>query len=583
MPNNGGVQPSFFNIVILMDQGFVNTYGGGNVSAARTFAEQKAEAGIAALNAVFTPYALSFSLIFHPNYVSTVSSGSGGWSSWRQAIKSDFANRYPCVSYDGILYFYSGSGGGHADEGLAFIGGGAACPQLIMHEVGHLLGLPHTPASDCVSSPGFMCADAECTDLSFSSGDNPSALFTPTNCTKWRHFQPKLSPDYTCPEEPRFGMTCNQTNIVKDCVPDRTLCTYTLTATGSNTRSYFKVRVEYLTSIFDFDMPSMGMDFNSDKPTSTSGRRVLSIREPNSPNNEVVFVLEPNEKKTFHFQLRYNGGNVTFPTTFGEFVWGWTSNPYWSAPRPFNHQIFKNLSGTVNAFDYGAAYMVSDITISEPITGQVALGASELLFTPGGSITIASNNTLSFFPGLFTKISGCDGMWKGITVNASSALNMENATLKDAQNAVLVKRGGEARIVNNTFDENNIGVFVEASTGANTPKTDALIVGNTFKCSQGFLDASYSGQSPAPNGRSYCGVVTNDIPINLTGNSFKDLKNGVFAFNSRGSISGNLFMNMYEESPGPGYVGGGSAKGMAIDARNTTLTADDNRIFGAKA
>lgn len=107
------------------------------------------------------------------------------------------------------------------------------------------------------------------------------------------------------------------------------------------------------------------------------------------------------------------------------------------------------------------------------LTGDIVINGSNVVWTScnircnsNATITIGSGSSLRLLSG--TRLSaGCDMMWKGITVNGTGRIIMDDATILDAQAAVTVNDNGGWQITNSHFSRNDVD-FVNNSASVYT-------------------------------------------------------------------------------------------------------------------
>ncbi len=130
----------------------------------------------------------------------------------------------------------------------------------------------------------------------------------------------------------------------------------------------------------------------------------------------------------------------------------------------------------------------------------------KLLFAPGTGMELAAGSIVKM-PHIL--VEGCDNMWKGITVRQGATLELSTmTTIKDAQYAVNVQKGGTLKATDCLFINNNYGVRT-APEGSGA--YNLLVLGNHFATEGSGLKAAFAGQSPAPyEGRGYMGIALAD-------------------------------------------------------------------------
>jgi len=184
---------------------------------------------------------------------------------------------------------------------------------------------------------------------------------------------------------------------------------------------------------------------------------------------------------------------------------------------------------------------------------NVDITYSSIFFGPGAELIVEDGIWLTM---QHTRISGCDEMWKGITIQSGGVLVFTSNYISDAQYAVKALDG--ATIVSmkeNTFDRNFVGFYIPPPSqflGSNMlGNTNPLnITRNDFICSAP-LSAPYTGQIPDPGSITYAGLLLNSVngldvgsPAPSDYSSCYNLRNGVIAYNSNFSLKGFDIKNL---------------------------------------
>ncbi|MBK8564848.1 MAG: PKD domain-containing protein [Saprospiraceae bacterium] len=157
---------------------------------------------------------------------------------------------------------------------------------------------------------------------------------------------------------------------------------------------------------------------------------------------------------------------------------------------------------------------------------------SEFKMQPGSQIIITSGNILNVGISAF---NGCEQMWKGIKVESGGTLLSGYNAIRDAQFGVHALGGSKLWVQNTYFDKDYVGIYGEG--GGITLLNN--LSGNQFICN-GSLLPPYSGQTPAPAGKTYAGIALNSVngfSVGVEGNAgtvntFTGIHNGIVAINS---------------------------------------------------
>ena len=222
-PNGPTPRPSFFNILLAIDQSYID-YHNGNVALARSKAQMQLDEALIesptanSLNNTTRPlritYGMHFKNIIFPNLVAPPKQ-LNDFSSWAFNIRQTYIQTFPCVPFDGVVLFTAelGTGRDVGVNGVAFFGTGGNAPDVIAHEIGHIIGLSHIidPGTGAccngnLATDNFMCPNGgNFIGLSgvTGCGHGPVTLnedvFTSFNCQRWADMQPQFAPDHVCP------------------------------------------------------------------------------------------------------------------------------------------------------------------------------------------------------------------------------------------------------------------------------------------------------------------------------------------------------------------------------------------------
>jgi len=607
---NGQVRPSYCNLVVLMDPTFVATFGNGNAQVAKAKALPDIEGAVNGLNTIFSYYGLSFKVVFFPtNYLIPSYLNYNAISPWSDAIRTNFKNNYPCIQSDVIIALTSSfsTGGGHGTNGVAAVSGNLS-PWLVAHEIGHNIGLSHEGGGcEANCSPlKFMC-ELNGNIISFNEcdyeniADVDGGVFSrgvaclPCRCNIWADFVDVFPDNYICPVTPKVSITSDQPYLTlpsEGCVPDRSNSMITVTVNGGeNGVVNGRLRIRYQPSIYNWTQADGGdFDVTEDLPTNDPDYPFFKELKNyiSGSTDEYIFQLDPYQDVTFYTKIKYMPTNGTNPSTElplrikARLIS--SSNPITSILGP---KYLQTASGSISFFNVNQPYLVTgDLTLELTQGVSIFTLPPLLLVKNGAKITLPSANINGVSssvnlvnngkPGI---VAGCNTMWKGFEVNESSKLEISNATVKDAQFAVNLKRGATLVANSTKFINNNFGVYTNsAGNGSHA----ISILGASFETA-GNLLPSYSGQTPAllENDKGFVGIylsnVYNPITISIdpnTGQSpiFKNLKYGIISKNAQLSINTATFDDIQEVTKGSGYAGFASVStGKAIYAERGTL------------
>lgn len=186
-------------------------------------------------------------------------------------------------------------------------------------------------------------------------------------------------------------------------------------------------------------------------------------------------------------------------------------------------------------------------------------------------------------------IEGCENMWKGIAIPPDGILQMSMmSSIKDAQYAVSINKGGVLTAKNCAFFNNNIAIrTVPSGSGV----YNITLLGNQYGTTDTGLKPSYSGQSPAPLEKGFAGNYLKDAgsinvssdPVANESNLFFNLKYGILSHNTNLTLKNTTFENITKVSQGTGYEGFAppSLTGKAIYTKNGNLVARKESGGGA--
>jgi hypothetical protein len=182
-------------------------------------------------------------------------------------------------------------------------------------------------------------------------------------------------------------------------------------------------------------------------------------------------------------------------------------------------------------------------------------------------------------------IEGCETMWAGIELEDGASIECVSSDLKDAQWAIKLKGSAIADVRQTTFENNNYGF--QALVPANFVPPSITLSGNIF-VTTGTLKAPYAGQSPLPfGGKGYAGVYVDRVPaLNISSSGgmnsqFKNLHNGIIAYNSNLRLSHTFFEDILKVSGAPNLPGTIASPGKAIYAQNSSLVVKGEGILSA--
>ncbi|MEQ1746722.1 MAG: T9SS type A sorting domain-containing protein [Saprospiraceae bacterium] len=577
--------PSAINVAIWPTQEFINEYP--NQNAARAAARDFVRVGVNALNAAFADrdQLIQINIIFFPNTSVAPSRGNQGLDNWTIRINTDFKQQWPCLPIDVIIIPREGSGHSHGRNHVAIIANGHLNdPRSVAHEIMHGVGLSHASNANCAQDWTFMC-DPE-GPIRFNDhlmNLLETEVYTTTHCTNWMDVTEERPDDFTCPPftPTGVGIAADQPYLIRNCVPDRSLPMYSLTVTGgTGGATGVKVRARYNRKTYDINLATMGMDFNNEVTTDPFFNELRIFEN----GVEKTFDLAESETQTFHFQLSFNpdagftpNGNQTQVEGQVVFSDGSIGN------NKTKQKPYVTISGVIQGTTFGdPLYINGNVTFTSAPTFTLGITNPSILVSSGGSITIPTNSVVQINrdPNLTASpvIEGCSTMWQGITVNSNARLEMEDATIKDANAAITVNQNGNLTATRSTFTNNNYGIRNNPAGGfGGAPHL--TIRGNTFETGLSGLKPPYSNQYPLPSNLSFAGIYLESIPSGVvmdadptTGisNYFSNLHLGILARYSTFTVRNSHFSNILQTTKPAGYPGP-SQVGRAIYAEHCTM------------
>ena len=574
---------------VVLDQTWIDFYN-GNIDDAQMAAEANADAAITLLNAS------GFKTVFNVTFSRTFSSPviappyGGQKEDWCNDIRAFYNNRYPCLANDVILLYTRVLGNSHyAFNRVALMSSGNSFETA--HEIGHALNLTHLQTGPmgsptqfcCTSNKTMMCIPfpnmPTVTPVNAACGINGawlnSNVFTTSFCNQTKYATSIIPDDFECPPVSNVGysIVADNPNPVIGCKSGGEIVTISATLINNNSTTLRNIRASISNEDSDniefVDDPLL--DFNC--LTILSNRIEFRITNPvNSNCDDQYFSLGPGESKTVKVKVKYLGGaftgvggddrfDVNFYTGTNP-VPDPTSNakiftiiPFVSiGPGNYNSMVLGNWDNNSPLFVLGTILMNN--------TTPYDFGSQnkKILFKPGAALEIANGSIVNMTHAV---AEGCSTMWKGITVRQGGTLNMSKmTTVKDAQIAVNVQKGGTANIQSCKFEDNN---FAISTDNLGTGNHNLTLLGNTFQTSDAGLKPAWGiGQSPAPGTKGFAGIYVKDLAGGLSidkdatfelANQFTNLQYGIFAENTDVTVRDAMFSDITKETRAAGYPG----------------------------
>ena len=519
------------------------------------------------LNTLFQFYNLTFGVVFFPDniYPNDLT---------HAAVSEHLSSDFYTVPAHGVVFFRAGSAGGVTQGRVTLINAGSMSSTLILHEIGHqIFGAGHTedgPCSyECTSndmSSNFMCHHG--LDESFTTCQSNYLVnsWLPVNCN-WlmRHISP-LPPDYESPDKPEAYLSADQPFLIRGCDKNRSDMMVNLTVVGGgDIVSDVKVRAKFAENYYDFDLATMGEDFNSVHQLSsgTQQNELRILANPADPwdGPEMHFTLASGESRTFMFKLKYNSDDSTTFIQNGIGGLKMEADIFVTVSPPGVPPI--TLIGTrdftpkpVMPLVNGAAFIpngnpvIIEGNFDIPSNGTFNWSSPLTLIKTGGSINVASGDNLSCEnPGFVAVMEGCGELWNGINIKSGGAMTLKKAEIRDAINAVSISpTAGMVKILNTRFENNETGINIPGDgSGPNSPELSGL-----YFVQSAPLKRKTTIQNPSPNLTSLSGISSKDGPaLLLTPNAdlgysakFEKVRNGIILNNTDITLSKAIFTDL---------------------------------------
>ena len=319
---------------------------------------------------------------------------------------------------------------------------------------------------------------------------------------------------------------------------------------------------------------------NGDFPPPTDGPTIFQKLEISD------LYLEPAECKEFHFTTLASDFGTTsgYGTLLHVFKYGYNI---------YRDVLIDNQVITINGTDQDPVKIsalidqvilpdaASACSAPQPksimLNGVLEIDVPEYCFGEGTRIMTGEGAVIRINSGSKlnlneVEIKACqDKMWKGIEVAPEGFLAVSRSLISDAQYAIKAPYSASVEVTNTTFDANDVGIYIPESM-VGIKKMHIILWGNVFDCTYP-LKTPFEGQQPLPGSKGYAGVFAHDIGgINITGylypetsalSIFRNLLNGIVAYNTNLSISNTIFSHIIAQDG----IGDHDFSGRAIYAK----------------
>ncbi len=558
--------------MIALDDDWVDDFFGGDLAAARMSAEDQIDKTIAALNDPSRPFAaffkLSFKKIFFPTFVGGPQILPGeAVPMYASRIFQFYNDKFPCVPFDCIIYFTSnfGSDLSNGVNGVVITPGNDV-PSMA-HEIGHTLGLGHLGSTCCATKNTMMCAPPKMTaaisplnaTCGFTVGAVNAVIFTPAKCNGILALpSEEFEADFQCPPTGNYAFSIAQSNPnpVFNCKTEGDINTVSVTVFNGYTQQVDQPVRAFIGSSFATSLEFVqdpNLDFNCIQ--TVPNQTEFWITEPNC-GNETIFSICGGCSITVRFKVRYLGGLPSGATSIPVVVY---IGNIVATSKTFNITPYKSISaGNFSSILVGPNPLLINGTVVMDNAYDFAIN-KKLLFASGAALEIKNGSIVNM---THIVAEGCSTMWKGITVRQGGTLIMSKmTTVKDAQIAVNVQKGGTANIQSCKFEDNN---FAISTNTLGTGNYNLTLLGNTFETSDAGLKPNYTGQSPAPGTKGFAGIYVKDLAGGLSidkdatfglTNQFTNLQYGIFAENTDVTVRDAMFFDLIKGNRAVDYPG----------------------------
>jgi hypothetical protein len=209
------------------------------------------------------------------------------------------------------------------------------------------------------------------------------------------------------------------------------------------------------------------------------------------------------------------------------------------------------------------------------VNGTFTLNNCMVYVAAGGQMVIQNGGVLNVN---HSTLQSCDTLWRGIEVMGGAVLNLSTTLLRDAENGILLRHQGRAKVRDSYFYDNIIGINAqpELSLTDGYGLAQLLVVGTEFKrlnsLKPGYVGQPYHGTVPL------CGIWLNKMFCSIgddgsNENYFSTMVYGIYSQNSSLTLTNSRFKAIYNhnswntKAKGTAVVSWGNALNTLADLR----------------
>jgi Secretion system C-terminal sorting domain len=236
----------------------------------------------------------------------------------------------------------------------------------------------------------------------------------------------------------------------------------------------------------------------------------------------------------------------------------------------FSNQTLQNVTFTNQTIHFiGNATIIGTVTMTDCqvlIDPNVVINVNNNALTPT-TLSIIGTNTNGNFPSI---VQGCGTMWRSIVVNAGAAIRIQNSTVSDGQQAIVLNPGfnnAGSVITGSTFRRNIWAITADDPTNtALYPVTLQTFSGNTFTGQTGSVAFLPPFASPQPLYGLRLNSISGSLGTAGAQNVFSGFSAAILLTNASLSLNNCRFIsNSYQDW-------NGIQTGIGILSDNSSLT-----------